>query len=165
MYKEETWDKVCELVAKGLTLKQIEALADMPTAMAILNRSNSNTDFCAKMALSYEFLADQDVENIRALEDEMLAKILSMAPDDRRVNALQSAYRQKIMDIQWIAGKRHRNKYGERLALATDPRNPMVVHFSVPRPQIDTPAKPQMSAENLLALPVVVAETDKAAQK
>jgi len=105
LYTDELAAAICERIARGETLAQIEREADMPSAQTIRIWCRDNADFRSQYTRAREeqadAFADEIVDAARAASDGESAAVARV-----RVDALK-----------WIAAKRQPKKYGDSTKL------------------------------------------------
>jgi hypothetical protein len=154
---------LCVEVASGGTLKKISE--DNPNRCPcvstlrkwLFDSKKEHEHLRLMYSLATRARVEALIDEITELEAECTAKIAEQEFDSRKVNAIAAHYRQMIEDRKWLAAKLAPRDYGDRLALANDDRDGLIVNFKIPRPAIDTPvAQGQLDGKNLtLALPII----------
>lgn len=80
-------------------------------------KSNPNAEI--RYARAKEQQVETLLEQISDLQEQCLNEIRNIE-DPKRCNAIQSAYREQIRHIEWIASKLKAIKYGDKIDITTD---------------------------------------------
>lgn len=134
-YCEATVERICELVAQGLTLRQIAAEQGMPGKNTIIQWLAKHQDFQDRYARAHEILA-------LVMEDE----IIDIADDSRndwvmrenkageQVPVLNdeaiARSRARIDARKWLMAKKAPKRYGERVAVTGATGGPVQHEFA-----------------------------------
>ena len=110
-YSQETADKICELIARGMSLRAICASADMPAGGTVHRWLAEHQDFQDQHARAREEQAD-------GVADEFIDMADSVAPETGEV----AKAKLQIDARKWKAAKLAPKKYGEKLELDADMR-------------------------------------------
>lgn len=110
-YSQETADKICELIARGMSLRAICASADMPAGGTVHRWLVEHQDFQEQYARAREEQADGFADEIIDIAD-------SVAPETGEV----AKAKLQIDARKWKAAKLAPKKYGEKLELDADMR-------------------------------------------
>lgn len=110
-YNQETADKICELIARGMSLRAICASADMPAGGTVHRWLAEHQDFQEQYARAREEQADGFADEIIDIAD-------SVAPETGEV----AKAKLQIDARKWKASKLAPKKYGEKLELDADMR-------------------------------------------
>ncbi|WP_304679162.1 hypothetical protein [Neisseria polysaccharea] len=110
-YNQETADKICELIARGMSLRAICASADMPAGGTVHRWLAEHQDFQEQYARAREEQADGFADEIIDIAD-------SVAPETGEV----AKAKLQIDARKWKAAKLAPKKYGEKLELDADMR-------------------------------------------
>nr|DAK42175.1 MAG TPA: terminase small subunit [Caudoviricetes sp.]DAO68865.1 MAG TPA: terminase small subunit [Caudoviricetes sp.] len=110
-YSQETADKICELIARGMSLRAICASADMPAGGTVHRWLAEHQDFQEQYARAREEQADGFADEIIDIAD-------SVAPETGEV----AKAKLQIDARKWKAAKLAPKKYGEKLELDADMR-------------------------------------------
>ncbi len=110
-YSQETADKICELIARGMSLRAICASADMPAGGTVHRWLAEHQDFQEQYARAREEQADGFADEIIDIAD-------SVAPETGEV----AKAKLQIDARKWKASKLAPKKYGEKLELDADMR-------------------------------------------
>ena len=105
-YSQETADKICELIARGMSLRAICASADMPAGGTVHRWLAEHQDFQEQYARAREEQADSFADEIIDIAD-------SVAPETGEV----AKAKLQIDARKWKAAKLAPKKYGEKLEL------------------------------------------------
>jgi hypothetical protein len=113
LYSAELADAICERLMEGQSLVQICNADDMPHRRTVCRWMAEDEAFATKCARAREFQAD-------LMDDKILDTAEKCTPETA------VADRVKIGAYQWRASKLAPKKYGDKLALAGDPENPVI---------------------------------------
>lgn len=72
-YTVELADKICELLAGGLSMRKICAKADMPSRQTVMAWQAENPDFLTKCARAWEMKADHEFDRMDEIEQKVLS--------------------------------------------------------------------------------------------
>lgn len=110
-YSQEAADKICELIARGMSLRAICASADMPAGGTVHRWLAEHQDFQEQYTRAREEQADGFADEIIDIAD-------SVAPETGEV----AKAKLQIDARKWKASKLAPKKYGEKLELDADMR-------------------------------------------
>lgn len=113
LYTDELGDAICSQVMAGMPLVRICESEDMPHPATVYRWFRLHKEFCDNYARAKEDQADYFVEDILQIAD-------MATPETVQVSRLQVDTR------KWAASKYKPKKYGDRVALAGDEKNPIV---------------------------------------
>ena len=102
-YSQETADKICELIARGMSLRAICASADMPAGGTVYRWLAEHQDFQEQYARAREEQADGFADEIIDIAD-------SVAPETGEV----AKAKLQIDARKWKAAKLAPKKYGDK---------------------------------------------------
>lgn len=102
-YNQETADKICELIARGMSLRAICASADMPAGGTVHRWLAEHQDFQEQYARAREEQADGFADEIIDIAD-------SVAPETGEV----AKAKLQIDARKWKAAKLAPKKYGDK---------------------------------------------------
>ena len=114
-------DRVCELIAEGLSIRQA-AKRENTSAGSFMRwiaqaEVSGNKDLVEHYTRAMKFRADVKFEELDEVSDSAV----------RAETAIQVAgYRLKADNIKWMIGKMNAKKYGERTTHAGDPDSPLI---------------------------------------
>ena len=103
-YSQETADKICELIARGMSLRAICASADMPAGGTVHRWLAEHQDFQEQYARAREEQADYFAEEIIEIADSVEAESASVAKAKLQIDARK-----------WAASKIAPKKYGDKV--------------------------------------------------
>lgn len=106
-------DKICRLMAQGLSLNRVCKLRDMPSMTTVFRWLREDASFAQQYALARESQADTLADSIIDLADKVTP--LTANADRVRIDALK-----------WVASKLKPRRYGDRveLGLPVQPTTP-----------------------------------------
>jgi hypothetical protein len=113
--------EICEMVAEGMSMKEIYMLPDMPRRSTVYGWLSSDKEFSDLYARAQEERAELLADEIISIADNG-----DLDPNDRKV---------RLDARKWIASKLKPGKYGDKVAVSGDAANPVVhsVIFEVVR--------------------------------
>lgn len=109
-YSPKSVDAICELVAQGKTLRQIQA--EMGVSMGTLLNWTTRPEHVEQYARAREAAAD-------IFETDIIEAALCASPESA------TADRVKIDALKWVAARRAPKKYGDRITHGGDPDAPI----------------------------------------
>jgi len=109
-YSLENVNLICEMVAQGKTLRQIQA--DTGISMGSMLRWTTMPEHVEQYARARESAAD-------IFETDIIEAALSCGPESA------SSDRVKIDALKWVAARRAPKKYGDRITHGGDPDAPI----------------------------------------
>lgn len=109
-YSLENVNLICEMVAQGKTLRQIQA--DTGISMGSMLRWTTMPEHVEQYARARESAAD-------IFETDIIEAALSCGPESA------SSDRVKIDALKWVAARRSPKKYGDRITHGGDPDAPI----------------------------------------
>jgi len=101
-YSDELAEKICDLLADGLSMVKICERENMPNRSTVLRWMAANDDFAARSARARELQAD--------LMDDMILDTANACTAETA-----AADRVKISAYQWRAAKLLPKKYGDKI--------------------------------------------------
>ena len=108
-YSKETADKICDQIARGMSLRAICLSDDMPATSTVCLWLSKDPEFSEQYARAREEQADTFVGQIIDIAD-------NVPPDSAEV----AKAKLQIDTRKWIAAKLAPKKYGDRLELGGD---------------------------------------------
>lgn len=140
-FTQETADAICERIADGESLRAICRDDSMPSRMSVFRWLNDpeRESFRNQYARAREEQAEFYAESIVEISDE--TSVEATYKGDEVVLDLSSAAiarnRLRVDARKWYASKLAPKKFGDKLELAGDPANPLMVFERVERKVID----------------------------
>ena len=118
-YSEETALAVCEAIAAGQTLRQIDARADMPCWSAIRKWLLKYPDFARMYREAQGYKADWEFAGMDDLERRLLEpKTIDGEPNSKWVNP--QSIRVLLDSMRWRLGKMKPTLYGDHKKITVD---------------------------------------------
>lgn len=105
LFSQDIADQICEMLQDGATIRQICALKGFPSWPTVRKWKIKNREFATQYAHAYQ--ASAEALELRIIEISLTAK-------DKDSSA---AARTQIEALKWIASKRDKGKYGDKLDL------------------------------------------------
>lgn len=103
-YSQETVDKICELIARGMSLRAICVSADMPAGGTVHRWLAEHQDFQEQYARAREEQADHFAEEIIEIADSVEAESAAVSKAKLQIDARK-----------WAASKIAPKKYGDKV--------------------------------------------------
>ncbi len=110
-YSQETADKICELIARGMSLRAICVSGDMPASGTVHRWLAEHAEFQEQYAHAREEQADSFADEIVEIADSVPADNAEVAKAKLQIDARK-----------WKAAKLAPKKYGDKLELDGDMR-------------------------------------------
>ena len=146
VFTEELASNICEGIADGRSLRSIVASDDgMPARSTIFRWLANDQNFQDQYAKAREAQADVLFEEILDIADEAqtTTKLVGQGDDAEEIITYDSVAvarnRLRVDARKWMAGKLRPKKYGDKLELSGDEKNPLAIQM-IKRVVID-PAK------------------------
>lgn len=103
-YSDEIIEKICELIARGMSLRAVCLQDDMPSMATVCKWLSDNQEFSEQYARAREEQADLFVDEIISIAD-------SVEPDSAAV----AKAKLQIDSRKWVAAKMMPKKYGDKV--------------------------------------------------
>lgn len=110
----ELTEKICSLIAEGLSLRTICSAEDMPDKSNVFRWLAKDASFRDQYAIACEQRSEALVEDMLEISDD-----LTEEPNSRRI---------RIDTRKWIASKLKPKKYGDKIAVGGDPNGEPINH-------------------------------------
>ncbi len=121
LYSPELGERICVLIAEGLSLRNIEAVEGMPTKTTILRwliRADC-AEFCDQYARAKELQAEGEADEMIDIADTpQLGVIETIKPDgsvEVRKEDMLGHRKLRLETRKWILARRLPKKYGDKL--------------------------------------------------
>ena len=113
----ELFEKICDQYAEtDLSLKDVTKLFN--TSRDTFRRfRETSPDYCARYARAVLEKHENELDELRALEKEMLRAVQTAEPGT--AGAVATAYKQMIDDLKWKLARFAPGKYGDKLDLTS----------------------------------------------
>lgn len=121
MYSEEEKTKVLDLIAEGLSLRQIEAIDGMPNKSTVISWVASDTEFHKRYARAKEMQAEVYAEEIIDIADDARNDWMERLDKEEKGIGWQlngehvQRSRLRIESRKWLMGKLKPKKYGDKV--------------------------------------------------
>lgn len=138
-FSQELFDRICERISEGESLRAICEDADMPNKANVLRWVAADDALRDQYARAMETRADVHFEEMLAIADSpMLGEIVTVKDDGKtetRTEDMLGHRRLQVDTRKWILARMNPRKYGEKLELAGDKENPLTLQVltGVPR--------------------------------
>lgn len=129
IYSQELADKICSLLAEGMSLRTICKGEDMPDKATIFRWFRENKEFCDQYARAKEASSEALNEELMDLGDEAIS--LAQEVDAKVSSAVVNAVKLKADNIKWYMSKQKPKKYGDKVDV-TSGGNPIPILAHVP---------------------------------
>lgn len=110
-YSKEKVDEICDLIARGMSLRAVCTSADMPSVSMVFRWMEQNPEFREQYAHAREEQADGFADEIIEIADKVPADSAEVAKAKLQIDARK-----------WKAAKLAPKKYGDKLELDGDMR-------------------------------------------
>lgn len=117
-YTKAIGDKICSLLAQGVSLRTVCLADDMPDCSTVFRWLRQYEEFHKQYADAKQESADAMAEEILDLSDE--AKTDAMTVDPKAAGAVVQAARLRVDTRKWLMSKMKPKKFGDKLDLTTD---------------------------------------------
>lgn len=119
-FTQEKADAVCELVATGHSLRQIEAMPGMPAKVTILKWLGRDQEFATHYARARELQAEHMAEELLEIADDARNDFMERAAADGSTSLVvdhEHIARSKLRyeARRWLMGKMAPKKYGDKI--------------------------------------------------
>jgi hypothetical protein len=111
-YSDELFDRMCDLIASGISVNKLCQMEGMPSAVT-LRRWLTTDERRIKYARSLEARAETAVDELLDKADECIALVNGESEDSKRAGAIVQAYRGRADDVKWCASKLLPKRYGD----------------------------------------------------
>lgn len=123
-YTQEKADKICELLACGMSLRSVCNEDGMPDAATVFKWMRTNEEFLKQYARAKQESADAMAEEILDISDQangdwMTRKIGKEEVQVANNEAIQRS-RLRVDTRKWLMSKMKPKKYGEKLDMTTN---------------------------------------------
>ncbi len=132
-YSEDITDVICERIAIGESLRLICQSEEMPALSTVFKWLNQHKEFSDQYARAREEQAECLVDEINEIADDGRNDWMEKySKNDKQIGWILNGEavarsRLRIDARKWQASKLKPKKYGEKLELAGDPKNPVSV--------------------------------------
>lgn len=135
LYSLELAEKICDLIAGGDSLRQIEKLPEMPAKRTILRWLAKHEEFRKLYATAHEIQSEAEMDELIAIADDDTADIqfkeieTEHGKEAKAVFVRASVERAKLrINVrQWRIEKRYPSKYGNRQTVEVAYPEPTVI--------------------------------------
>ena len=117
-YTKELADKICELLASGMSMRTVCKEDDMPVMSTVFLWLRTHKEFSEQYAKAKEEAIDAKHEELEALGDEAIE--LSQSVDPKASGAVVNAVRLKADNLKWVMSKLKPKKYGDKVDVTSD---------------------------------------------
>jgi len=120
-YNPELTDKICSLLAEGISLRTICSAPDMPSKTSVFRWMRTNEDFRVQYEKAKEESADALVEEMLDIADENPVIIENDENGGVKTTKLDSAgiarNRLRVDTRKWVASKLKPKRFGDKTAV------------------------------------------------
>lgn len=109
-FSQEVFDKICDMIADGKSLRAICKSDDMPSQVTVFAWLRKNEELAKQYARAREDQADAIFDECLEIADTQVAKEIIEPEHIQRAKL-------RIDTRKWMAGKLRPKKYGEKLEL------------------------------------------------
>ena len=125
-YTNEIADLICERLSNGESLRSICSLENMPNKSTVFKWLNIHEEFNDQYARAREEQAETLADEIIAIADDGLNDSYVDENGNKRTDQdVIARSRLRVEARKWVASKLKPKKYGDKLELAGDPKNPL----------------------------------------
>ena len=125
-YSTELTDAICERLSNGESLRSICSLENMPNKTTVFKWLNIHKDFNDQYARAREEQAETLADEIIAIADDGLNDSYVDENGNKRTEQdVIARSRLRVEARKWVASKLKPKKYGDKIEIAGDPKNPL----------------------------------------
>ena len=117
-FTKELGDKICSLLAEGLSLRTVCLAEDMPNKSTVFRWLREKKEFCDQYDIAKQESSDAMGEEILDLSDSSLE--LAQAVDPKASGAVVSAAKLQVDTRKWLMSKMKPKKYGDKVDVTSD---------------------------------------------
>lgn len=119
-YTEERAEAICNMIAEGMSLRQIAAVDGMPDKTTVLRWLSQHETFRAQYARAREVQAEHFSDEILEISDDGSNDWMERSgPDGQKVTVLNGEHvqrsRLRVDSRKWLMSKLAPKKYGDKL--------------------------------------------------
>jgi hypothetical protein len=139
-FSQEIFDKVCEQLSEGLSLRTVCSVPEMPSARAIYKWLRLKPELVQQYARAKEDSSDALIEDMLDIADDGSNDLMTIQKgnEEYEVENKEVTNRSKLrVDTRkWIASKLKPKKYGDVVhnKMTDGDGKPLQILFNVPRP-------------------------------
>ena len=125
-YSTELTDAICERLSNGESLRSICSLENMPKKTTVFRWLNIHKDFNDQYARAREEQAETLADEIISIADDGLNDTYVDENGNKRTEQdVIARSRLRVEARKWVASKLKPKKYGDKIEIAGDPKNPL----------------------------------------
>jgi hypothetical protein len=134
-YDQATADEICRRLAEGESLRSICRDPEMPAHSTVLDWALADTNFADQYARAREKGDEAEFEQLTELADASPER----GPDGKVDGGWVAWQKNRIDTRKWSLARKRPKKYGDKLELAGDAKNPLMISWPVAPPKLERP--------------------------